>query len=249
MKLIFETHLSMKVRSCFLPFGCQCLGNDNTFPMWAQEMLNKMYPFLWVDGWEIQLKCKPHARKNLHHRRWMLFKKKYLSHNLESATTEMEFPLKIPDGWLWSDNITIATYIKLGPSSLRSFCKGIVISSQLSFTKLAKWVELRARRCVSKLPKWIISDFNVHGAFKQNLRRKMIHSELCLFIEGLPEYSVQAQLLAVRGLLMFYGTKKNHMKGVSYVLLWTELRFPPHPSNSCFEALTPTTSGCDCIWR
>lgn len=177
------------------------------------------------------------------------FKKKYLSHNLESATTEMEFPLKIPDGWLWSDNITIATYIKLGPSSLRSFCKGIVISSQLSFTKLAKWVELRARRCVSKLPKWIISDFNVHGAFKQNLRRKMIHSELCLFIEGLPEYSVQAQLLAVRGLLMFYGTKKNHMKGVSYVLLWTELRFPPHPSISCFEALTPTTSGCDCIWR
>lgn len=59
-----------------LAFWLSLFLDNNTFPVWTQEMLNKMYPFLWANRWENQLKCKPHARKNLHCRRlifWFFF--------------------------------------------------------------------------------------------------------------------------------------------------------------------------------
>lgn len=69
--------------------------DNNTSPVWTQEMLNKTYPFLWANGWKDQLECKPHAHKNLTLQKVNVFKK-YLAHILEAATTEMEFPLKVP---------------------------------------------------------------------------------------------------------------------------------------------------------
>ena len=97
-KFVFKTRTRRptKVQPWLLPFSCQCLGIIIVFQCELRKCSVKTYPFLWTDGWEIQCKCKPHASKNVHCRRWM-FLKKYLARIPESATAETEFPLKVPD--------------------------------------------------------------------------------------------------------------------------------------------------------
>ena len=132
------------------------------------------------------------------------------------------------------------------PSSIMSFCEVVVISSQILFTELAKWVELCTTRLVSELPKWKISDINAYSEFKQNSRRKVI--SLRALLEGLSEYSVEAQFLPGGG-GVYWCLKglKNHMKGNEKACVVDWIASPT--SNSYIEALNPNISECDYIRR
>ena len=109
-KFVFKTRTRRptKVQPWLLPFSCQCLGIIIVFQCELRKCSVKTYPFLWTDGWEIQCKCKPHASKNVHCRRWMFLKKILGTYSRVSYSRD-GIPFESSRCDDWSDDITIAT--------------------------------------------------------------------------------------------------------------------------------------------